>query len=92
LEILEALEDLNGFEFTSAVAEHMYVRLVFFGENPESIYLSYVSDGVWQREYPIDSADYSIKVPADKGIYNFFAYITWENGDTETIFFDITVQ
>lgn len=41
-------------------------------------------------EYPFGSADYKIKVPGKDGVYNFFADVTWSDGDTETVFFRIT--
>lgn len=92
LEMLEALESINGFTFNQSEAEHLYIQLQFPGEAPKDIYLRYITDNNWQSEYPIDSADYNIKVPDKIGIYNFFADITWNDGTQETIFFDITVK
>ena len=87
LEMLSMLEELNGFEFDEDYVSHQYIKFDFLDEKPNEIYLRYITDGEWQTEYPIDSATYRIKVPANAGTYSFFADITWDNQEKETVFF-----
>lgn len=92
LEMLSMLEELNGFEFDEDYVSHQYIKFDFLDEKPSEIYLRYITDGEWQTEYPIDSATYRIKVPAKAGTYSFFADITWDNQEKETVFFDIIIR
>lgn len=92
LEMLSMLEKLQGFEFYEEDASHQYIEFQFLYEKPKEIYLRYITEGEWQTEYPIDSATYKIKVPAKAGTYSFFADITWNNQERETVFFDITIK
>lgn len=92
LEMLSALEGLQGFVFDVNAVSHQYVAFQFPYEKPKNIYLHYISQNEWQTEYPIDSRTYQIKVPVQKGVYHFFADVTWNDNDTETIYFSITVQ
>ena len=92
LEMLSMLEELQGFVFDEDYVSHQYIEFQFLDEEPKEIYLRYIAKDEWQTEYPIDSATYKIKVPTKVGSYSFFADITWENGEKETVFFDITIR
>ena len=92
LEMLSMLEELNGFKFDEDSVSHQYIKFDFLDEKPNEIYLRYITDGEWQTEYPIDSATYRIKVPANAGTYSFFADIIWDNQEKETVFFDIIIR
>lgn len=92
LEMLSMLEELQGFQFYEDDVSHLYIEFQFRDEKPKEVYLRYITEGEWQTEYPIDSATYKIKVPAKVGKYSFFADITWNNQEKETVFFDITIK
>lgn len=92
LQMLSELEHLNGFQFDTAWASHGYIKFVFHDKSPDNIFLRCIANDMWQQEYPIDSAEYKIKVPPEIGIYNFFADITWENGEQETVYFSVEVK
>lgn len=59
-------------------------------EEPQKIEVYYIVGDAVEQEYPVD--DYPIKVPAEPGVYNFFAELTWVSGDKETVFFRVTVK
>lgn len=92
LEMLSMLEKLKGFKFDEDYVSHQYIEFQFLNEKPKDIYLRYIAKDEWQTEYPIDSETYKIKVPTKVGAYSFFAEITWENLEKETVFFDITIK
>lgn len=92
LEMLSMLEKMEGFVFDEDYVSHQYIEFQFLNEKPKEIYLRYITKGEWQTEYPIDSATYKIKVPTKVGKYSFFADITWNNQEKETVFFDITIK
>ena len=92
LEMLSMLEKLQGFVFDEDYVSHQYIEFNFLDEKPKEIYLRYITKDEWQTEYPIDSATYRIKVPSKVGVYSFFADITWDNDERETVFFDITIK
>lgn len=92
LGMLSELENMQGFTFSEATAEHAYVKFSFLDEKPESIYLRYISEDEWQTEYPIDSGNYYIKIPPTIGRYSFFADITWNDQTQETVYFSVLVD
>ena len=92
LEMLSMLGKLQGFVFDEDYVSDQYIEFQFLDEKPKKINLLYIAKDGLQTEYPIDSATYEIKVPENVGFHSFFADITWENGEKETVFFSITIR
>ncbi len=89
--ILSDLDKMSGFVFREADASRQTVRLQFLDEKPRQVGLRCISGGGTPAEYPINGANYEIGVPGRAGVYNFFADLTWDSQDAETVYFRITV-
>ena len=92
LEMLSMLEELQGFVFDEEYVSEQYIEFQFLDEEPKEINLQYIAKDGLQTEYPIDNETYRIKVPVNVGVHSFFADITWDNQEKETVFFDITIR
>ena len=92
LEMLSMLEELQGFIFDEDYVSQQYIEFHFLNEEPKEVNLQYITKDGLQTEYPIDDETYRIKVPANVGVHSFFADITWDNQEKETVFFDITIR
>ncbi|MEG1164565.1 MAG: M56 family metallopeptidase [Anaerovoracaceae bacterium] len=53
LQMLSALEKLNGFKFDTDWASHGYIKFAFNDKTPKDIFLRYCAnvDEIWQQEY-----------------------------------------
>lgn len=92
-QMIEKLDGMHGHYFDEVYASDGYVKIQYpkNEERFKKIDLSYCQEDGVLKEYPIDK-ERRIKIPTEFGVYNFFADITWDNGETETAFFRITVQ
>lgn len=87
LAMLAKLENLKGFSFPADSG----VTLRFsFSQEPEDVYVRFISESHWQEKYPYE--DHRIKVPDEPGIYSIFVDIGWESDYFETVFFSVTVR